>query len=982
MTEALDAAAFPAFFEALWGVAPFPWQARLLRQVAEGGWPDLLDLPTGSGKTAALDIAVFHLALEADSARRRAAMRIALVVDRRLVVDATFGRASRIAECLQAALAEAPGGILHTVAARLMRLAGDGGVPLVARQLRGGLPREDDWARTPCQPTVLCSTVDQVGSRLLFRGYGITDAMKPLHAGLLGSDALILLDEAHLSEPFRQTARDIATVPALRGSGEAPFHVALLTATPWAAEDASRFALDAADRATQTLRRRLAAPKPVDAVRVESDERRRGQALAQRALELLTRMQAAGMTAPVIGVVANRIARARAAHAALLDVPLAEPPVLLIGRARAVERDRLAEALRRIVTGHTARPETPTIVVATQTIEAGVDLDFDALVTDAASLDALRQRFGRLNRGGRDIAARGSILFGAQDGNRRKPDPIYGTAIAATLEALFPDGTEEVDFGIDALDTRLAALGLGGERLLPLLAEKPRAPVLMPDHVDQWSHTAPVLACASDPALFLHGPRREASVQLLWRADLQDAGPHAGQNERVRALLALAPPRPGETIELPLSAVRRWLAGERSPELGDAEGEESEISKREGGGASLFRWKGAKDARSMWIEPRAIRAGDVLVAPSGRGGCDTYGWDPDCSDPVGDVFDKASEPYEEKRLVVRVSPGLIRQAVVQARAQDRGDQTLAERDAAAEAEQIARRVSAALDELGASPSATDVVEAIAGIIPQSLAQAVQRITGYKRAERPVFAYDAPESGMRSGVVLAARGGTPDSSTEDDETGSYTGIAQTLPDHVAAVCDKARAFASLAGLPPALVDDLALAAQLHDAGKADRRFQRLLSGNDPFAALGIGVPLAKSASGRSPLGAWARAGLPPHWRHEALSVRLALGEVSLQQANDRALVLWLVGTHHGHGRPFFPHDDPDEPEATPGPQSLAFVLEGEAWAPSARDGCDLRGLDWAAMFALLRARYGAWGLARLEAMLRLADHRVSEAGASA
>jgi CRISPR-associated endonuclease/helicase Cas3 len=76
---------FIAFCRAVHGVDPFPWQARLLQQIAaEGVWPDVLDLPTGLGKTATLDIAVFHLALEAARGRRRSApVRIAFIVDRR-----------------------------------------------------------------------------------------------------------------------------------------------------------------------------------------------------------------------------------------------------------------------------------------------------------------------------------------------------------------------------------------------------------------------------------------------------------------------------------------------------------------------------------------------------------------------------------------------------------------------------------------------------------------------------------------------------------------------------------------------------------------------------------------------------------------------------------------------------------------------------------------------------------------------------------
>ncbi len=99
---------------------------------------------------------------------------------------------------------------------------------------------------------------------------------------------------------------------------------------------------------------------------------------------------------------------------------------------------------------------------------------------------------------------------------------------------------------------------------------------------------------------------------------------------------------------------------------------------------------------------------------------------------------------------------------------------------------------------------------------------------------------------------------------------------------------------------------------------------------------------------------------------------------VDEAKDPELVLWLVGTHHGYGRPFFPHADPEDaqtrnhlpnvlgiPQILPpgyGPQSLAF---------------DWNGLDWPSLYERLKARYGVWELARMEAVLRLADHRASE-----
>jgi CRISPR-associated endonuclease/helicase Cas3 len=214
-------------------------------------------------------------------------------------------------------------------------------------------------------------------------------------------------------------------------------------------------------------------------------------------------------------------------------------------------------------------------------------------------------------------------------------------------------------------------------------------------------------------------------------------------------------------------------------------------------------------------------------------------------------------------------------------------------------------------------------------------------------------------------------------TESDDLGSTPGYAQTLDEHSAQVGDCAHAFAERAGLPVTLAADIALAAYLHDAGKADPRFQAYLAGGDPFGWDDARV-LAKSGRPSLPRNAWERASLPDQWRHEALSVRLAQLHPRFAEANDPALVLWLVGVHHGYGRPLYPHADPLDTELRELPRAL-----DRAWRLDAGHGpqslaFEFNGRDWAQMFEDLKRRYGIWGLARLEGFVRLADHRASEA----
>ena len=1019
---------FSAFFHQVHGVAPFPWQRRLALQVARlGAWPEVLALPTGSGKTAVLDIAVFQLALEVDfGVQRRAPVRIAFVVDRRLIVDDAFRRAERIAETLRQTGTDTVAG---RVAQRLCCLSGDA-LPLLVRRLRGGIPREDDWARSPAQPTILCSTVDQVGSRLLFRGYGVSDRAKPIHAGLIGADCRILLDEAHMAEPFRQTLRWVQHYrdEGWRGLPGRPWGVSLLTATPRGGPlgaDGEVFGLEAEDVANPVLARRLEAQKPARLVgpgrsgglrtgrrpadasqQAETDSgaadlERRVDALTEQVRQALATMRADGVAMPAIAVVVNRVRRARMLFERLRVEGMADDAdvTLLIGPARPVDRDELAASLQPMRTGASRTFMRPQVVVATQCIEAGVDLDFDGLITELAPLDALCQRFGRLNRDGRPIVPYAAVVVAGSDITPRYEDPVYGRSLRAAWEYLssVANGVA-VDFGPSAFAARVQT------QPIPLEASSPSAdaPVLMPAHLDLLSQTSPVPLADPEVDLYLHGPRRQASsVAVVWRADIDPDDGDPELDTRTRRLLLLMPPRAAEAIELPVWAVRAWLQRQADAlnALADVAGDSGEVGSGSvnSRGARAFRWAGDDD-RSTWVDASAIRAGDMVVVPSRYGGADAYGWDPPAAAglaPVPDVADVAAAPFAAGNFAVRVAPGLLQDAHVPY-PDAHGSTGPDLRQNALQAEIRARRLREALAVAG-SDNWRRVRDAVLAIgLPDAIAGALDRLASARgrgrRVEVYLDLYGREADGPRGVVFLAPLGVraavgqvlSAPAATEDDIAGSMPGYPETLGEHSAAVEAMAERFARLAGLPESLVADLRLAGWLHDIGKADPRFQALLASGDP---LGPDPERMLAKSGRRTPGPVAgRERLPPRWRHEALSVRLVpqhprfLAE-SHRDGRDAELVLWLVGVHHGWGRPFFPHHDPLDATRRELPSVLGAALDLQPGPGPQSLAYEMGGVDWPGLYERLKVRYGMWDLACLEASLRLADHRASEAAAN-
>ncbi len=329
--------------------------------------------------------------------------------------------------------------------------------------------------------------------------------------------------------------------------------------------------------------------------------------------------------------------------------------------SRSIEREAIARRLDPIKTGKNRDLEKPLLIVSTQCIEAGVDIDLDGLITEAAPLDSLRQRFGRLNREGREIVSYAAIV--GSGGKVYAKDPVYGEAIVNTWKYLaeHPDKAEdkkkkqpaEIDFGLAAFSKRTIDSDL--------LAPKADAPVLLPAHLDLLSQTSPIPTADPEVALYLHGPGRTAdSVAVVWRSDVDPAF-----SEGTYQLMLLVPPRAAEVIELPVWVVRRWLTEERPEMAGLADvpalepkPEEKESPWRSKQERRVFRWTGEEDS-SAWILPQEIRPGDTVVVPAAYGGVDRYGWNPEDREPAEDVAAPVAEPYEGHKFAVRVAPGLL-----------------------------------------------------------------------------------------------------------------------------------------------------------------------------------------------------------------------------------------------------------------------------------------------------------------------------------
>lgn len=433
---------FGEFFAALnGGYDPFSWQEEVLDHICEHGvWPERINAPTGSGKSSVVDIHLFANALAAVGAAPRVPRRLCVTVGRRALVDSQATRADKILGDLKDALDDESGepGILRRVAEALQsfqtRNDDKRSIPFEIGHIRGELSNRALPVTDISACAIIAATPDMYGSRALFRGYGSTKAARPRETALLAMDTVMVLDEAHMNRQLLHTTQRIAELQKREVNlGVPTLQVVETTATP-STEDSESTTLGVDIEALDSpndkeLRKRVYSHKELVLRPIDKWDGKPGNAATVNAAvgvikEFLARrgVGEGSEVVDTVGCIVNHVRTAISIKEALAkDKVLGKDEVqLLVGRMRPYDLKKLHPDLFT-----TEGDKSVKVVVATQTLEVGIDVDFADLVTELAPASSLAQRFGRVNRLGHRTDSKVVVIEPASGDSVKKDAPPY-----------------------------------------------------------------------------------------------------------------------------------------------------------------------------------------------------------------------------------------------------------------------------------------------------------------------------------------------------------------------------------------------------------------------------------------------------------------------------------------------------------------------------------------------------------------------------
>lgn len=836
-------AQFRELFKSLTGNEPFPWQTELGRRLLAGDIPAGCNLPTGTGKTSVIPIWLICLGLQALSGQIALPRRLVYAVNRRVIVDQATEEATRIIAALDHRAADPAVVALRAALETLSVTAA--GFPVAVSTLRGGLADNGEWKFDPTKPAIVIGTVDMIGSRLLFCGYGDGRRDRPLHAGLLGQDALLVHDESHLMPAFGQSLRHVGAL-GRRGVVLRPFHALDLSATPTDDGD-SPFGLGADDYDCPPIRRRLGLDERTGRKRLDVHRAPKSPQLVEHFVRLASRREGTGAS---VLIYVRTVALARKIHDALRKT-LADKAdkgenrlAILTGTLRGYERDRLTEhpVVQRFSPMRDRAPRGDTVyLVSTAAGEVGANYDADHCVCDLTTLENMIQRFGRVNRLGLfpesaiDVVVDEESSKKAREGKADSFQPL-----AKTLELL-----ESLDG--DASVAKVSQIAGHREACQP-------PPVLLDLDgwtLDAWSATG--LRSADFPqrpdvALWLHGlaEAERPETQVAWRFELDamQAFDGAEAADWLQDYLDLLPLHRHELLKEPAHEVRKALEIIGKQEVDRGRASKAMLIKADGEIVLDTLPALAKAARSLeW--------GTVVLPPS-VGGIEAGLLDTSQKALRTAAPDVADQPGRRERFVVC----------------RRGDGWSWQR----------------------ADGATGAVEASALREAARQLAAKRDYPAHAALAFPITDSDADEEEIQRAVVVLSK---PEAALPAaGDLSAYAKRSQPLAAHLDRVEEAARRIVAKLDLPAPLAEAVCLAARWHDKGKDRRHWQKAIGNLE-------GEPLAKSGRARFDRR------FTKGYRHEFGSLLDAETDPVIGQHPERDLILHLIAAHHGYARPGFP-----------------------------------------------------------------------------
>lgn len=849
---------FGEFFAALnGGYAPFSWQEEVLDHICEHGvWPERINAPTGSGKSSVVDIHLFANALAAVGAAPRVPRRLCVTVGRRALVDSQADRAREILKCMEDALADGSGepGILRRVAEALQSFQTHndekGSKPFETGHIRGELSNRSLPVTDISACAIIAATPDMYGSRALFRGYGSTKAARPRETALLTMDTVMVLDEAHMNRQLLHTTQRIAELQKREVNlGVPTLQVVETTATPSTGDSESTTlgvdieALDSPN--DKELHRRVYSHKELVLRPIDKWDGKPGNAATVKAAvdaikDFLAHREVGkgSEVAHTVGCIVNHVRTAISIKEELAK-DLAEDEVqLLVGRMRPYDLKKLHPDLFT-----TEGDKSVKVVVATQTLEVGIDVDFADLVTELAPASSLAQRFGRVNRLGHRDDSKVVVIEPASGDSVKKDAPPYRAVdlsnAYAWLEAL--NGAENPSVNPAAM-VKNPPVQSSPERLL---YQRPEWPDLL-----EFSRTDENPYDEPDLDLWLHDSlEAETAMGGVIVRDNLPSNTSAAMEILKTSYFA---PRDEETFPANLKILKEIL------DYQDEHGVKPRKFLYRQGEISLWQDADQGEESSQTLAP-----GDVLI------------------------LDMGSIPFTNQGI-----------AVTQRELPSKKDEL--------KAVPFLDDDELCVAELYVYEKCADREERFRKYLGLSPDEVAELLDSQASDGQKVIASELSTEAEGGQEVIAWYADVTDDKKSIEGSDIAQELAPTDPvlldDHQNDVAERTRQLAENLGLAPEFSEALELAAKYHDEGKRDLRFQQML-GADPDAdalAKSGHRSVAEAYRARS------RSALPRGWRHEQLSALMVAASPE-KVGEHRDLVLRIIGCSHGHGRFSFAHD---------------------------------------------------------------------------